>query len=53
MTVYRIMYDSVVVGIVVSKGGATGADAALSAWNAANPSYAGESAEDAPFLEQP
>ena len=41
------------VGIVVSKDGGTNGDAALSAWNAANPSYAGESAESAPFLEQP
>ncbi len=53
MTVYKIMYDSVVVGIVVSKDGNTNSDAALSAWNATNPSYQGESAESAPFLEQP
>lgn len=52
MTVYRIMYDSVVVGIVVSHSG-SGTDQALSAWNAANPSYAGDRAESAPFLEQP
>lgn len=42
-----------VVGIVVSKDGTTGGDQALSAWNNANPSYEGDSAESAPFLEQP
>jgi len=54
MTVYKIMYGgTAVVGIVVSKDGNTNSDQALANWNSANPSYEGDSAESAPFLEQP
>ena len=52
MVVYKIMYGgTAVVGIVVSKDGGTSGAAAMAAWNQANPSYAGDSVEEAPFLE--
>ena len=44
------MYDNVVVGLVVDQNGSHSADDCLNAWNAANPSYQGESAESGPFV---
>jgi hypothetical protein len=51
MIVFEIMYDNVVVGLVVNKDGNLTSDAALSAWNAAKPSYQGDSAVSSPFIE--
>jgi hypothetical protein len=52
MKVWKIMYGgSVVVGIVVNKDGSKSSDEVLAAWNAANPGYQGESAEEGRFLE--
>lgn len=39
-----------VVGIVVNQDGTMSADTALSEWNAANPSYQGDTAMEGPFL---
>ena len=51
MKVFKIIYGgSVVVGIVVDKDGSKSSDDALAAWNAANPSYQGDSAEEGRFL---
>lgn len=51
MKVYKIMYGSTVVGLVVDKDGSHSDDEALEAWNGANPSYQGDSAESGPFME--
>ena len=51
MKVFKVMYDEVVVGIVVDKDGSHSNEDALEAWNSKNPSYQGDSAEEAPFLE--
>jgi len=45
------MYDNVCVGLVVNKDGNLSTDQALAAWNAAQPNYAGDSAESSPFIE--
>lgn len=50
MKVFKIMYDSTVVGLVVDESGSHTDDEALEAWNNANPSYQGESAESGPFI---
>ena len=52
MKVWKIMYGgTAVVGLVVDKDGSHSSDEALSAWNSANPSYQGDSAESGPFME--
>lgn len=52
MKVFKVMFDNVVVGIVVDKHGTLSPDAALQAWNNAQPSYGGDTAESAIFIEQ-
>jgi hypothetical protein len=39
------------VGVVLDSNGSHNADEVLSAWNAANPSYQGDTAASGPFLE--
>lgn len=51
MKIFKIMYDEVVVGIVVNKDGDATPESALNAWNNANPSYAGDGAQETEFVE--
>lgn len=44
------MYDDVVVGIVVNQDGNMNPSEAMHAWNDANPSYQGDSGEEAIFI---
>ena len=50
MIVFKILYDEVCVGIVVSQDGTLTPDEAKQIWNEANPSYAGDSAIPAEFI---
>lgn len=51
MIVWKVLYGELTVGIVVDKDDTLNPDTALSTWNNANPSYLGELAESAPFME--
>jgi hypothetical protein len=51
MKAYKILVDGVVIGFVINPSGNASSDAALSAWNNANPSYQGDTAEDARFVQ--
>jgi len=50
MKVYKISVDDVYLGVVVNNDGSKDSEEALDAWNAENPSYQGDTAQDTQFI---